>query len=299
MNSRFVLIFFVGALFGGLAHAELPATPAPSAEPLVTPRCAYDSVRGDEFRFPTADRALQHYGFVLWRETASIVSDPLAYDRVSGRRGKLTGKTIYEHGINWFEALMEDCSYIYAEDASRFSNYHGLEHLKLHGKVVFFDLLAVANELIGEVLIVQGAGLESRQRLYTESRAHSYPLHDGERLTVLGIDEHRYAHAKGVGPFFFRVQRKAGQTGLIKFHPKYVRTTQGLLPLKYFPPAELRDAEQIYDMADGGALEPVGVTALSAGSEEQDALPEAAASESVEFPAQGLNPEQEFDFSEP
>lgn len=202
----------------------LQAAPAASTTQLTPfPRCDFDAVQGLEFRFSPADADLREFEYVLFKKAPSLAREPLAYAMVSGRRGKLTGRTVVRDGITWFEGVLDDCSPVYAEDASRNSAFDPLDHLAFFGKVVFEQWHRDARSLLGQELIVRGEGLEPRQRLYTADRYRSYPLHDGQRLTVIGIDGRRYAHAKGVGPFFLRVANELGQVGLIKLNPRYLR----------------------------------------------------------------------------
>ncbi len=222
----------IAACMAGLSFA-LPAAPmvAPAA---LTPvdQCDFAALEGLEFRFSPADADLREFEYVLFKKAPSLAREPLAYAMVSGRRGKLTGRTVIRDGITWFEGVLDDCSPVYAEDASRNSSFDPLDHLAFFGKVVFEQLHRDARELLGQELIVRGEGLEPRQRLYTADRYRSYPLHDAQRLTVIGIDARRYAHAKGVGPFFLRVVNELGQVGLIKLNPRYLRRPHGELALR-------------------------------------------------------------------
>ncbi len=196
---------------------------------LSQPNCNFDLLEGREFSFPKADPVLHTYGFVLWKPQASIVAEPLSYAEHAGRRGKLTGRKVRAHGITWYEGQLDDCSLLYAEDASGHSTYPGIQHLEFNGKIVFEDMLAAGEALIGSEVIVKADGLEPRHRLYTPRRNVWYPLRDGERLRVVGTDTYRYAHAKGVGPYFLKVARQTGETGLIKFNPNYLTTAHGPL----------------------------------------------------------------------
>ncbi|MGJ8670562.1 MAG: SPOR domain-containing protein [Oceanococcus sp.] len=193
--------------------------------------CNFEFRSGWEFEFPSADPVLQPYGFILWKNKPSIVSNPLDYSLHQGRRGKLTGELVVRDGIRWYTGVMDDCTRIYAEDASTYSKNSPLEHLIFHGKVFFADTYAAAQSLIGHDVIVQGAGLEPRQRLYTPDRRHYFPLQGGQVLRVVGIDTHRYAHTKGVGPFFLVVENADQRRGLIKYNPEYLRVPHGVLPV--------------------------------------------------------------------
>ena len=193
--------------------------------------CNFEFRSGWEFEFPSADPVLQPYGFILWKNKPSLISNPLDYSLHEGRRGKLTGDTVIHDGILWYAGVMDDCTRIYAEDASTHSKNSALEHLIFHGKVFFADTYAAARSLIGHDVIVQGEGLEPRQRLYTSERQHYFPLRDGQVLRVVGIDTHRYAHTKGVGPFFLEVENAEQRRGLIKYNPEYLRVPHGVLPV--------------------------------------------------------------------
>lgn len=221
----------------GAAIAQAPAatSAAPERAPApvtAEPACDFDALPGREFRFSTADPVLRPYGFVLWKPSPSLFAEPLSYAEVSGRRGKLTGELIERDNLRWHVGFLDDCRPVYAEDASAHSDYDRQLHLELNGKIIFSDIEAAAEQLIGRDVIVQGPGLEPRQRLYTPERGRFHPLRGGDRLRVVGIDPHRYAHAKGVGPLFLEVQRPSGARGLIKFNPDYVRLPDGSLPLR-------------------------------------------------------------------
>lgn len=198
--------------------------------------CNFEYRPGREFQFPTADSVLQPYGFVLWRAEPSLAANPLDYSLHQGRRGKLSGETVIRDGVVWYSGLLDDCTHVYAEDASANASRDGLEHLSFSGKVFFADTYAAAKSLIGHDVIVRGEGLEPRQRLYTHSRRLFYRLSDRQVLRVLGIDTHRYAHAKGVGPFFLQVENAHGKRGLIKYNPDYLELPHGPLPIYQSPP---------------------------------------------------------------
>ena len=236
IGVRLWLALFSGAGVVGIALAQtsLP-TIEQSAEtpPLATaPLCPFDEMRGREFQFATADPVLQSNGYVLWKSAPTLLSEPLPYAEYHGRRGKLTGEVLVNQGMQWFEGFLDDCSPVFAEDASAFSDFPGIRHLELNGKVIFRDMLAAARSLVDQELVVQGGGLEPRQRLYTAVRNRAFGLRGGEHFTVVGVDLHRYAHAKGVGPFFLVVERDDGQQGLIKFNPEYLRPPDNALPMR-------------------------------------------------------------------
>lgn len=193
--------------------------------------CNFEYRSGLEFQFPSADPVLRPYGFVLWKSKPSIVSRPLDYSLYQGHRGKLSGETVLRDGIRWYTGVLDDCSRIYAEDASAHAQRPGLEHLMFHGKVFFAETYAAAKKLIGHDVIVRGPGLEPRQRLYTRERDTHYSLSDKQVLRVVGIDTHRYAHAKGVGPFFLQLENADGKQGLIKYNPDYLEVPHGILPV--------------------------------------------------------------------
>lgn len=197
--------------------------------------CDYAQRSGRPFRFATADASLQDYGYVLWKTAPSLAEEPLDYARYHGREGKLTGRSLRRDGVRWFEGIMPDCSLVYAEDASSNADYAGVDHLDMHGKIVFEDTLDKALGLVGAEVVVQGEGLEPGQRLYTAHPTENYPLSDGERLRVVGVDTHRYAHAKGIGPLFLQVRNTAGEQGLIKFNPRYLDAVSGEFPLNPLP----------------------------------------------------------------
>lgn len=203
--------------------------------------CNFEFRAGREFLFPSADEELQEYGYVLWKAAPSLAAEPLDYARYQGRRGKLTGQTVHSDGIRWYQGFLDDCSAVYAEDASAHSVWSGMDHLALHGKIVFADNYAAARALIGHHVVVRGEGLEPRHRLYTPDEAESFALNDGEWLRVIGIDMHRYAFAKGVGPFFLQVENALGQQGLIKFNPLYIGLPRSDLPVSRPRPVRERD----------------------------------------------------------
>ncbi len=239
MTARTVLAApLICVLLGNwtVAAASSPAAGATAEySQIVELDCDFEFRPGREFQFPTADPILQGYGFVLWKKQPSLRSEPLDYAHYHQRRGKLTGKTLIREGVRWYEGYLDDCSPVYAEDASVHSQLSGMAHLALHGKIIFSDTYAVAKGLIGQTVWVRGTGLEPRQRLYTADPDTHFALHDGEPLKVVGMDLHRYAFAKGVGPFFLRVLNAEGEHGLIKFNPKYLVTPQGELAL-HLPP---------------------------------------------------------------
>ncbi len=220
-------------LAGVCAAIALPLAASVSSSDLGSSAvCSFEQLSGREFEFATADPILQPYGFVLWKTKPSLAQEPLAYAPYQGRRGKLTGRTLVRNGIRWYEGRMDDCTAIFAEDASRNSDYIGVDHLSFHGKIIFADTWKSAHRLIGRQVQVRGAGLEPGQRLYTAERERSYALHDGEWLKVTGVSGHRYAHAKGVGPLFLQVDKASGERGLIKFNPKYLRVADGEFPVR-------------------------------------------------------------------
>ena len=217
LTATGVLVFAPGALAKpGAAHAE-PTAPGGKAQ------CADAVASGDSFVFASADRVLQSYGYVMWRQQPSLVAEPLPYADYVGRRGRLTGRVLQRQGERWLEAVLEDCQRVYAEDASRHSPHAPLRHLELHGRVYFTDSLQRAKRLVGQVVTVKGEGLIPRQRLYTARRDVWYPLEAEQSLRVIGVDTHRYAHAKGIGAFFLKVENAAGQRGLVKFNPRYLQ----------------------------------------------------------------------------
>lgn len=118
--------------------------------------------------------------------------------------------------------MLDTCRPVYAEDASGYSAASPAFHLEMHGKIVFDDTLSFARGLIGSDVVVLGQGLEPNHRLYTPVRGDSFPLAANARLSVVSVDTHRYAHAKGVGPFFLTVLDAAGRRGLIKYNPRYI-----------------------------------------------------------------------------
>ena len=199
--------------------------------------CNFEFRPGREFQFPSADEVLQSYGFILWKNKPSLIAEPLDYSLHQGRRGKLSGDMVIRDGIAWFSGVLDDCTRVYAEDASVHSELNRIEHLLFNGKVVFADTYAAARELINHDVIVRGEGLEPRQRLYTAERSRWFGLSDRQILRVVGIDMHRYAHAKGVGPFFLVVENDQGQRGLIKYNPEYLEVPHGVLPIYSTPPA--------------------------------------------------------------
>ena len=225
---------------------------------IVELNCNYQYRPGREFQFPSADKVLQPYGFILWKSKPSLVSPPLDYSLNLGRRGKLSGEFVYNDGIRWFTGVMDDCSRVYAEDASAHAERSSLEHLMFHGKVFFADTYAAAKTLIGHDVIVRGKGLEPRQRLYTQQRKQYYSLSDGQVLKVVGIDTHRYAHAKGVGPFFLRVENAQKQQGLIKFNPDYLEVPYGVLPVYQRTPARVFVDDPLPARASTGGSRPSG-----------------------------------------
>ncbi len=239
MAWRCLMAAFLAGVSLGLraAPAAFPAGPATGDH------CDFAAVEGLAFRFSPADEDLRDFEYVLFKRAPSLASEPLDYAAVSGRRAKLSGRTVVRDGITWFEGVLDDCSPLYAEDASRNSAFEPLDHLAFFGKVVFDQLHREARDLLGQELIVRGEGLEPRQRLYTADRYRSYPLRDGERLAVIGIDGRRYAHAKGVGPFFLRVVNEIGQVGLIKLNPRYLRRPDGELALSPLQMPALAEAE--------------------------------------------------------
>jgi hypothetical protein len=228
-----------GATHAAAASATTAISTSGNFAEITTLDCDFDYRPGREFLFPSADPVLQGYGFVLWKVEPSLVSEPLSYARYQGRHGKLTGASLVRQGVRWFEGVLDDCSPVYAEDASSHAEYAGLDHLAFHGKIVFADTYAAAKTLIGHDVLVLGEGLEPRQRLYTSSRTRYYPLFDGEALKVIGIDMHRYAFAKGVGPFFLEVINARNEVGLIKFNPEYLEVPHGSLPV--YPKPRTRD----------------------------------------------------------
>ena len=199
--------------------------------------CNFEFRPGREFQFPSADEVLQSYGYILWKNKPALIAEPLDYSLHQGRRGKLSGDLLVRDGIVWFSGVLDDCTRIYAEDASTHSELNRLEHLLFNGKVVFADTYAAARGLINHDVIVRGEGLEPRQRLYTSERSRWFGLSDRQVLKVVGIDMHRYAHAKGVGPFFLVVENDAGKRGLIKYNPEYLEVPHGVLPIYSAPPA--------------------------------------------------------------
>ncbi len=198
--------------------------------------CNFEFRPGREFQFPTADSVLQSYGYVLWKNKPALIAEPLDYSLHQGRRGKLSGDFVVRDGIAWFAGVLDDCTRVYAEDASTHSELNRLEHLLFNGKVVFADTYAAARNLINHDVIVRGEGLEPRQRLYTDERSRWFGLSDRQILKVVGIDMHRYAHAKGVGPFFLVVENEDGNQGLIKYNPEYLEVPHGVLPIYSTPP---------------------------------------------------------------
>ena len=204
---------------------------------IVEVNCNFEFRPGREFQFPSADDVLQSYGYILWKNKPSLMSEPLDYSLHQGRRGKLTGDFVVRDGIVWFAGVMDDCTRVYAEDDSTHSELNRLEHLLFNGKVVFADTYAAARSLLNHDVIVRGEGLEPRQRLYTAERSRWFSLSDRQVLKVVDIDMHRYAHAKGVGPFFLVVENQHGQQGLIKYNPEYLEVPHGVLPIYSAPPA--------------------------------------------------------------
>ena len=172
------------------------------------------------FIFSAADAPLQKYGYVIWRSEPLITQEPLSYRRYVGKRGWLTGRDVYSHGSVWHEAVLETCEHVYAQGADPRAPRTQFHHLEVNAKVYFTDTLRVAAGLIGRQVLVVGA--EPDQRLYTSARSVSEPLSVGERLMVIGVDTHRYAHTKGTGPFFLQVENRQGKRGLIKYNPEYI-----------------------------------------------------------------------------
>ena len=255
MNREILRRGVVGLILAAVASAGSAAMdgadrekPLPRTAP---PACDFESADGHEFQFSSADSILQPYGYVLFKTAPALLREPLNYAEYSGRRAKLTRRSIVRDGIRWFEGLLDDCTPLYAEDASGGSARDGLNHLAFFGKVVFEQWHREAEQLIGQDVVVRQAGLEPGQQLYSWDEHRSYALRDGEVLTVIGIDTHRYAHAKGVGPFFLRVINEDDEAGLIKYNPRYLHLPEGDLALSRLGASQ----PQVADRAATPAME--------------------------------------------
>lgn len=189
--------------------------------PRVQASCDYSEISAPEFVFSEADERMRRFGYLLWHKSPSVLEEPLEYGAYVNRRGKLLANVINADNRLWHVAVMENCEKIFAERNVPGAPFQGLKHLEYNGRVYFRSGLLHAKRLVNKDIWVNETGLEVRQKMYTADPRISYPLSHGQRLQVIGVDTKRYAHTKGVGPFFLRVRDDQGRDGLLKFNEQY------------------------------------------------------------------------------
>jgi hypothetical protein len=85
----------------------------------------------------------------------------------------------------------------------------------------FVEDYEAAKRKIGEFIWINQAEWKARkQRLVKEDPDVSYPVAHLEKVKVVGVFTRHLGHSYGAAPFFIKVEKANGETGLIGYNPK-------------------------------------------------------------------------------
>lgn len=186
--------------------------------------CNYAAVKGDHFVFATTYAGGERFGYPHWYATVNV-DQTLPYEPYVGRKGKLTPEVISPKERRYYDlrkAVLENCEVVYtAVDRS----------VPIYWEIYFAKDLDRANALIGKTIWINNAAGSSAIALGTPDPKVSYPAHDREPVTVIGVTMRRYGHIRGAGSFYVAVKKKSAEEGLLPFNDRYFSETEPSAPV--------------------------------------------------------------------
>lgn len=175
--------------------------------------CDYELQPGDEFFFPTTSADLAKYGYQFWGAEPRL-NLTLSYERYAGKKGKLTSEQVPgRNRLGTFQkAILENCEIVYAE----------VPQGSIKGNIVTFRRdVDTASRLVGRKIWINQTGVAKSLELATENSKLSYPLAHLEEVEVIGLSLEKLGHTRGAGPFYLKLRKASGETGLLVYSIAY------------------------------------------------------------------------------